>query len=218
MDKNISELKNVTIYTASACLDGQGGIAAILEYKTNKKEISRAYEGTNNSKMEIIAAIVGLRLLKYPCRVTLLTDSEYLVNAMNVGIGNNGKQLREKNIELWDRLLKLCGYHEVKFELYNAHHNNEIKDRCHKKAIHAAKKYIRPKNIGGRVKIIHLKEETISERPVLSNPHNGSICPNCGGSGNLMVKAGPRSHKPSVKIMCSQCLGTGFLNKYKIMV
>ncbi len=71
MDKNISELKNVTIYTASACLDGQGGIAAILEYKTNKKEISRAYEGTNNSKMEIIAAIVGLRLLKYPCRVIL---------------------------------------------------------------------------------------------------------------------------------------------------
>src|SRR4030043_2464876 len=80
-------LKQVTIYTDGACLGnpGPGGYGVILLYQSHRRELSGGYRKTTNNRMEIMAATVGLQALKEKCKVTLYSDSQYLVNAMARG-------------------------------------------------------------------------------------------------------------------------------------
>lgn len=132
--------KQVTIYTDGACSGnpGPGGYGAILMYKENKVEISGREENTTNNRMEMMAAIMALEKLKEPCKVTLYSDSAYLVNAINQGWlskwkSNNWKTASKgpvKNIELWTRLDALLNMHNVKFIKVKGHADNEYNNRC----------------------------------------------------------------------------------------
>jgi ribonuclease HI len=83
----LSELKQVTIYTDGACLGnpGPGGYGVVLLYGPHRREISGGFLLTTNNRMEIMAVIAALEALKEPCRVTLYSDSQYVVNAMSQG-------------------------------------------------------------------------------------------------------------------------------------
>ena len=78
-------MEEVTIYTDGACSGnpGPGGWGALLMYKDTKKEISGGKEDTTNNVMELTAVIEGLKLLKYPCKVKLYSDSAYVVKGFN---------------------------------------------------------------------------------------------------------------------------------------
>jgi ribonuclease HI len=80
-------LKQVSNYTDGACSGnpGPGGYGVVLLYRDQRKELSGGYQPTTNNRMEIMAAIVGLRALKERCAVTLYTDSQYLAAAMSKG-------------------------------------------------------------------------------------------------------------------------------------
>jgi len=88
--------------------------------------------------MELFAAIRALEALKEPCRVTLHSDSEYLVNAMKQGWARRwrarnwrrGKNEPVANPDLWSRLLDLCGKHEVEFAWLRGHDGNAENERC----------------------------------------------------------------------------------------
>ena len=82
-----TDLKNVNIYTDGACSGnpGPGGFGAILVYGDREKEISGGDPSTTNNRMELLAAITALEMLKEPCRVTLTSDSRYLVDAVGKG-------------------------------------------------------------------------------------------------------------------------------------
>ncbi len=141
-------VKYVTIYTDGACLGnpGPGGYAAILLYQGHRKELLGGYLRTTNNRMEIMAAIVGLEALKKKCEVTLYSDSEYLVKAMSRGWAQRWREKgwrrnkREKalNPDLWERLLQLCEYHEVKFNWVKGHAGTTENTRCDELAIQAA--------------------------------------------------------------------------------
>ena len=75
----------VIIYTDGACSGnpGPGGYGAILMYNDIKKEISGGESNTTNNKMELMAAIEALKMLKMPCEVELYSDSAYLINCFN---------------------------------------------------------------------------------------------------------------------------------------
>jgi ribonuclease HI len=96
--------------------------------------------------MEILAAISGLEALKEPCRVTLYSDSQYLVNAIEKGWARrwqaNGwmRNKKEKaiNPDLWERLLDLCKIHEVRFEWLRGHAGHDENERCDELATAAA--------------------------------------------------------------------------------
>src|SRR2546425_11942983 len=77
----------VEIYTDGACEPnpGPGGYGAVLLHPKKRAEISGGFRLTTNNRMEIYAAIKSLELLKSPCKVTLHSDSQYLVNAMTDG-------------------------------------------------------------------------------------------------------------------------------------
>ena len=80
-------MKQVTVFTDGSCLGnpGPGGYGVIVDYKGHRKELSEGYRLTTNNRMEILAAIKGLEALKEPCEVTLFSDSQYVVNAIEDG-------------------------------------------------------------------------------------------------------------------------------------
>ena len=133
-------MEEVTIYTDGACSGnpGPGGWGAILMYKGNKKEISGAKKGTTNNVMELTAVIEALKLLKYPCKVKLYSDSAYVVNAFLqhwiVNWQKNNWKTSDKNDvknkELWQELVELTNMHDVIFIKVKGHSDNEYNNRC----------------------------------------------------------------------------------------
>ena len=133
-------MEKVTIYTDGACSGnpGPGGWGAILMYKGNKKEISGAKKDTTNNVMELTAVIEALKLLKYPCKVKLYSDSAYVVNAFLqhwvVNWQKNNWKTADKsdvkNKELWQELVDLTNTHNVTFIKVKGHSDNEYNNRC----------------------------------------------------------------------------------------
>lgn len=133
-------MEEVIIYTDGACSGnpGPGGWGTILMYKDNKKEISGGKKDTTNNVMELTAVIEGLKLLKFPCKVKLYSDSAYVVNAFNqkwiYGWLKNGWKNASKepvkNKELWQELYELTKKHEVEFIKVKGHSDNEYNNRC----------------------------------------------------------------------------------------
>src|SRR3954449_5023327 len=77
-------VKKVQLITDGACLGnpGQGGWASILRFGPHKKEMFGCESHTTNNRMELKAAIEGLRMLKEPCEVEVVTDSEYVMKGI----------------------------------------------------------------------------------------------------------------------------------------
>jgi ribonuclease HI len=151
-------MKHVTLYTDGGCIDnpGPGGYGVVLVYDSHRKELSGGFRRTTNNRMEIFAAIAGLEALKESCSVTLVSDSQYLVYAMQKGWARkwktNGWKRRNKekaiNPDLWDRLLKLCEIHHVQFHWIRGHAGHPENERCDELAKAAAHKFDLPMDSG----------------------------------------------------------------------
>jgi ribonuclease HI len=126
-------VKEVTIYTDGACSGnpGPGGWAAILIYGEHTKEISGGDKQTTNNRMELMAVIQSLKMLKQPCKVKVCSDSAYIVNCFHdkwyVKWEKSGFK---KNEDLWRELLALYRKHEVEFKKVKGHSNVELNNRC----------------------------------------------------------------------------------------
>ena len=141
------EKTKVTIYTDGACSGnpGPGGYAAIIMLEDNKKEIFGAEANTTNNRMELRAAIEGLKALKRPCKVMLYSDSAYLVNAYNSNWVNswkkngwkNSSKEPVKNVDLWQDIESLRQIHDVTFVKVKGHADNEFNNRCDELAVAA---------------------------------------------------------------------------------
>ena len=145
----MEENKSVVMYTDGACSGnpGPGGYAAILMYNGNEKEVVGAEKETTNNKMEMMAVIKGLETLKYPCTVTVYSDSTYVVDSIEKGWVYGWKKKgwiksdksAVKNIDLWERLLNLMSIHKVSFVKVKGHADNEYNNRCDRLAVNAIK-------------------------------------------------------------------------------
>jgi len=140
-------MEEVVIYTDGACSGnpGPGGWGSILMYKDNKKEISGGKKDTTNNVMELTAVIEALKLLKFKCKVSVYSDSAYVVNAFNQkwiyswiknGWKNSSKE-PVKNKELWQELYELTKVHDVNFIKVKGHSDNEYNNRCDEMARNA---------------------------------------------------------------------------------
>lgn len=85
--ENQPPMPRIEIYTDGGCdpNPGPGGYGAVLVHPRKRSEISGGFRLTTNNRMEIIAAIKALEMLKQPCQVILHSDSRYLVDAMTKG-------------------------------------------------------------------------------------------------------------------------------------
>lgn len=151
------ELKKVTIYTDGGCIrnPGPGGYGVVLLHGKHRKELSGGFRFTTNNRMEIMAAIVGLRALKTKCRVTIYTDSQYLVNSIMKGWAKRWRAkgwMRNKtekalNPDLWEQLLDLCDRHKVKFVWVRGHAGNRENERCDRLSVQAAQRKDLPRDV-----------------------------------------------------------------------
>lgn len=143
MTETVAHLEDrvVTIYTDGACLrnpGGAGGYAAVLLCGSHRKELAGGFRSTTNNRMEIMAAIEGLRALKQRSKVVLYSDSQYLVDAISKGWYKgwirNGWQTKTKdhvkNIDLWKSLLAILGKHDVTFKWTRGHAGTAENELC----------------------------------------------------------------------------------------
>ncbi len=140
----------VAIYVDGSCLGnpGPGGYGTILVYREHRRELSKGFLATTSNRMELMSAIAGFEALKRPCQVTVWTDSQYLALGIERGWAktwrasawrkNNGTKA-VKNVDLWDRLLRLCAEHTVEFVWIPGHTGNVENEQCDKLARRAAR-------------------------------------------------------------------------------
>ena len=143
------DMKEVSIYTDGACSGnpGPGGYGTVLLYNDIRKELSGGYSDTTNNRMEIMAVIKGLEALKSSCRVTIYSDSKYVVDAIDKGWVYNWKKNgwmrsnkeRALNVDLWKRLLELMEKHQVTFKWVKGHADNVENKRCDQLAVQATR-------------------------------------------------------------------------------
>ena len=133
------DLQSVEIFCDGACSGnpGPGGYGAILRCGKHEKEISGGARETTNNRMELSAAIEALRLLTRPCRVTITTDSQYLVKGMTEWIAGwqrkdwrNSKKEPVVNRDLWEQLLELTRSHTVQWKWVRGHAGHAENERC----------------------------------------------------------------------------------------
>jgi len=143
-----SDMKKVKLITDGACLGnpGPGGWACILRYNEHKKEIWGAERYTTNNRMELKAAIEGLRALKQGCEVEVVTDSEYLKNGITSwiqGWKRKGWVTAAKkpvvNQDLWKALDEQVNHHKTTWSWTKGHASHEDNNRCDELASRAAR-------------------------------------------------------------------------------
>jgi len=129
----------VELFCDGACSGnpGPGGYGAILRCRGVEKELSGAEPDTTNNRMELTAALQGLLQLKRPCRVTVVTDSQYLVKGMTEWMDGwlrsgwkNSKKEPVLNRDLWERLLEAAKQHQVRWQWVRGHAGHSENERC----------------------------------------------------------------------------------------
>ncbi len=151
-------MKKVSIYTDGGALGnpGKGGYGAILVYGEHRKEVSGGYQHTTNNRMEMMACIKALELLKEPCDVTIYSDSKYLVDSITKGWArrwqaNNWKRNKKdkaENIDLWEVLLEQLDKHQVVFQWVKGHSGHPENERCDEMVKEAAAQENLPEDTG----------------------------------------------------------------------
>ncbi|MBZ5623597.1 MAG: ribonuclease HI [Acidobacteriia bacterium] len=141
-------MKGVQLITDGACLGnpGPGGWAAILRFNERKKELWGSEPHTTNNRMELRAAIEGLRILKEACEVEVVTDSEYVKNGITAWIHGWKRKgwvtTANKpvvNQDLWKALDEQVARHKVKWTWTKGHANHADNNRCDELASSAAR-------------------------------------------------------------------------------
>ncbi len=140
-------MKQVELITDGACLGnpGPGGWAYVLRYQGRIREAYGSEAHTTNNRMELSAAVEGLRALKEPCEVAVTTDSAYLKNGITSwihGWKKNGWRTKSKkpvvNQDLWQDLDEQVARHKVTWEWTKGHANHRDNNRCDEMASAAA--------------------------------------------------------------------------------
>ena len=140
-------MAEVHLYTDGSALGnpGPGGYGIVLEWvgKAYVKEFSKGFKYTTNNRMELLAVIEGLEMLKQqPLEVLVYSDSKYVTEAVEKKwvFGWEKKNFKDKkNPDLWRRFLKIHAQHQVKFKWIKGHNNHPQNERCDALAVHAAK-------------------------------------------------------------------------------
>jgi ribonuclease HI len=140
-------MKQVKLITDGACQGnpGPGGWAAILRCGEHKKELYGSSPHTTNNRMEMAAAIEGLRALKEPCEVEIVTDSEYLMKGITQWIHGwkrrnwkNATKHPVRNQDLWLALDKLNSLHKTHWTWTKGHASHADNNRADELAAGAA--------------------------------------------------------------------------------
>ena len=151
MTSDLAPLRHVHLFTDGACSGnpGKGGWGFVLRdlQSQKEKEGSGAEQETTNNRMELKAVIEGLKALSRPCRVSLYSDSKYVLNGLKEWMPNwkknnwrrkSGSRWEEvKNADLWKELDSLQSIHKILFHHIKGHSGHPENERCDQLAVSA---------------------------------------------------------------------------------
>jgi ribonuclease HI len=135
----------INIYTDGAAQGnpGPGGYGVILKFGSHVKELSQGFRLTTNNRMELLAVIAGLEAIRREgIPVTIYSDSEYVVNAVEKGWLWNWERKNfsgKKNADLWKRYIPLHRKYNPKFRWIRGHAGHPENERCDVLAVSAAR-------------------------------------------------------------------------------
>ena len=141
-------MKEIEIFCDGSSLGnpGPGGYGVILRYGSYEKELSRGYKITTNNRMELLGALAALSALKEPCKVTLYSDSNYVIQGMTAwrfswrkNDWDNAHKKNLKNLDLWQQLDKEAQKHDITWQWVKGHNGHPENERCDILAKNAAK-------------------------------------------------------------------------------
>ncbi|HEX7341564.1 MAG TPA: ribonuclease HI [Rhodanobacteraceae bacterium] len=150
MSGSVQESTSVQIFTDGACLGnpGPGGWAALLRQGGREKLLAGGETMTTNNRMELLAAIHGLEALTRSCRVSLTTDSRYVMQGIEEWLPRwRARQWRTaagqpvKNQDLWQRLSAVTDAHQVSWHWVKGHAGHVENERVDQAARAEAEKF-----------------------------------------------------------------------------
>ncbi len=144
-------MKHVDIYTDGSCKGnpGPGGWGAILVYGEHELAISGGENNTTNNRMELLSVINALERLKFPCEITLTSDSRYVIDGLSKQWALSWRKKGWKkadgskalNPDLWARLLDLIENHQMTYNWVKGHAGHPYNERCDSMAQEEAEKH-----------------------------------------------------------------------------
>ena len=127
-------MKKITLFSDGSALGnpGPGGYGVILRYNDKEKELSGAEEHTTNNRMELKGVIEGLKALKEPCEVSIVSDSSYVVKGINEWLENWIKRdfKKVKNPDLWKEYIEVAKPHKIDAIWVRGHDGHVENERC----------------------------------------------------------------------------------------
>lgn len=152
----MTQLPEVFIHADESCLGNQfqaranpGGAAGLVEYWKAEGWERRDYwtseRDTTNNRMALQSAIVGLELLKRPCSIRFVSDSQYLVKGMTEWVrgwkarGWKRKGGPPENLSLWKELDRIASTHRVTWQWVRGHSGHARNEYVNHLAVRAAK-------------------------------------------------------------------------------
>ena len=138
-------MKEIMLFSDGSSLGnpGPGGYGVILKYKDKEKHLSGGEKNTTNNRMELLGVIVGLESLKEPCRVHIVSDSNYVIKGISEWLeGWINKDFKKiKNEDLWRRYIRAAESHVVTTEWVRGHNGHKENEICDSLARSAAESY-----------------------------------------------------------------------------
>jgi ribonuclease HI len=127
-------LKQVYLFSDGSALGnpGPGGFGTILRFGNKEREIVGSEPHTTNNRMELKGVIEGLKALKEPCHVVIVSDSSYVVKAINEWLENWVKKdfKKVKNVDLWQEYLSVSKPHKIEAKWVRGHDGHVENERC----------------------------------------------------------------------------------------
>ena len=137
-------MKKITLFSDGSALGnpGPGGYGVVLRYGDKEKELSGQESHTTNNRMELKGVIEGLKALKEPCDVDIVSDSSYVVKGINEWLNGWIKKdfKKVKNPDLWKEYIEVSKPHRIHAIWVRGHDGHVENERCDKLARDAAQK------------------------------------------------------------------------------
>ncbi len=138
-------MKKITLFSDGSALGnpGPGGYGAILRYGDKERIVRGGEAHTTNNRMELLGVIEGLRAIKEPCEVTVISDSSYVIRGINEWLEGWIKRnfAKVKNPDLWQEYITVSAVHRINGVWVRGHNGHEENEQCDLIAREEAEKY-----------------------------------------------------------------------------
>ncbi len=132
-------MDKIEIYTDGACKGnpGVGGWGALLIAGAKEKELFGGEKETTNNRMELMAVIQALGVLKRPCNIVLHCDSQYVLKGITEWITGwkakgwkTASRAPVKNVDLWQALDQARTQHKIEWKWVKGHAGDPGNERA----------------------------------------------------------------------------------------